>query len=151
MIIYLPWTPNPKGTPTFVLDAEVTVGWRVPLPGSGYPSAVLGRMTRAVAVVPECWFLHVAERVRGCVRLKQLTVAQATQFFTDLPSFAIWVDNETMLRGWSDTFSLARTHNIAVDAAAYLELALRLNLPLATTDATLLRAASAAGVPIFTP
>jgi predicted nucleic acid-binding protein len=32
-----------------------------------------------------------------------------------------------------------------------LELARRLNLPLATTDATLTRAASAAGVAIFTP
>ena len=151
MIVFLPWTPNPRGTPTFVLDAEVTVAWRVPARGTSYPSGVLGRMTRAIAVVPECWFLHVAERVRGCVRKKQLTAPQASQFFTDLQAFAIWVDNETPFRAWGDTFDLARAHRISADSAAYLELALRMNLPLATTDATLSRVAPAAGVSVFTP
>jgi predicted nucleic acid-binding protein len=151
MIIFLPWAPNPKGTPTFVLDAEVTVAWRVLIPGNSYPSGVLGRMIRAIAVVPEYWFLDVAERVKHCVRSNRLSVPQAAQFFIDLQSFAIWIDNETSLRAWSDTFDLACAHNIDSGAAAYLELALRLNLPLATTDATLSRAASAAGVSIFTP
>jgi predicted nucleic acid-binding protein len=151
MILFVPWMPNPKGNPTFVLDAEVTIGWRVLQPRVWYPSSVLGRMTRSIAVVPECWFLHLAERVKGCVRSNQLTVPEAAQFFIDLRSFAIWVDDETLLRAWSNTFDLARTHNISTDDAAYLELALRMKLPLATIDIALTRAASAAGVPIFTP
>jgi predicted nucleic acid-binding protein len=151
MIALLPWLPNPNGTPTFVLDPGVTVAWRVPLSGTTYPSTVLGRMTRAIAAVPECWLLDIAERVRACVRKKQLSLPQANQFFTDIQSFAIWVDDETPLRAWEDTFQLARKHKLATGIAAYLELALRINLPFATIDATLLRAASAAGVSVFTP
>src|SRR5262245_36598529 len=41
MILFLPWTPNPKGTPTFVLGADVAVAWRVIVPGNSYPSDVL--------------------------------------------------------------------------------------------------------------
>jgi predicted nucleic acid-binding protein len=151
MIPFVPWGPNPRGTPTFVLDAEVAVRWRVPAPRVWYPSAVLSRMTRAIAAVPECWFLNVADRVAACVRSKQLTATEASLLFTGLQSFAIWVDDETLLRAWGDTFDLARAHDISLDDAAYRELALRLNLPLATIDATLARAAGAAGATIFTP
>jgi hypothetical protein len=122
MILFLPWTPNPKGTPTFVLGADVTVAWRVLIPRNSYPSDVLRRMPRSIAVVPGCWFLDVAERVRACVRKKQLTVAEASQFFAGLQQFPIWVDDETPLRAWSEAFDLARTHRISVDNAAYLEL-----------------------------
>ncbi len=146
-----PWLSNPSGTPTFVLGADVAVAWRVLIPGNSYPSGVLGRMNRSTAAVPECWVLDVAERVRACVRKKQLSLSQANQFFADIQSFAIWVDDETLFRAWGDAFELARRHRIDTGLAAYLELAVRLNLPLATTDATLLRAAPAAGVPVFTP
>lgn len=47
--------------------------------------------------------------------------------------------------------ALARTHALPVSRAAYLELAARRGLPLATTDAALTRAAAAAGVSLFTP
>ena len=151
MILFLPWTPNPKGTPTFVLGADVVVAWRVLIPGNSYPSGVLGKFPRSIAVVPGCWFLDVADLLRGHVRTKHLSAADATQFLTGLQSFTIWVDDETPLRAWGETFELARRHRIDTADAAYLELALRLKLPLATTDATLTRAATAAGVPIFTP
>ncbi len=151
MIFYLPYTPNPKGMPSFVLGADVTVAWRVLVPGVTYPSDVLGRMTRAIAAVPGCWFLDVAELLRGAIRTKRVTVGDAESFLTGLQSFAIWVDDETPLRAWGEAFELARRHRIPTGTAAYLELALRLNLPLATTDATLTRVAAAAGVTIFTP
>lgn len=151
MIIFLPWAPNLKGTPTFVLGADVTVAWRVLIPRNSYPSDVLRRMPHSIAVVPECWFLDVAELLRGHVRTNRLSVADVTQFLTGLQSFAIWIDDETPLRAWGDTFELARQHSIDAGTAAYLELSLRLNLPLATTDATLLRVAPAAGPAIFTP
>jgi predicted nucleic acid-binding protein len=151
MIFSLPYTPNPKGTPVFVLGVDVTVAWRVLVPGVTYPSEVLGRMTHAIAAVPGSWFLDVAELLRSAIRTKRLTVADAENFLMGLQSFAIWVDDETPLRAWAETFELARRHRISTGAAAYLELALRLNLPIATTDATLTRVATAAGAPVFTP
>ena len=69
----------------------------------------------------------------------------------DLTRFRIRVDPSTPAYAWADTLTLARAHSVPVDDAAYLELALRRKLPLATTDATLTAAATAAGVPILTP
>ncbi|MCE9565661.1 MAG: type II toxin-antitoxin system VapC family toxin [Planctomycetes bacterium] len=54
-------------------------------------------------------------------------------------------------RAWSHILPLARAYSLPVYDAAYLELALRLKLPLATIDPNLTRTAANVGVPIFTP
>ena len=68
-----------------------------------------------------------------------------------LQSLPISVDDETALRAWPDTLSLARLHELTVYDAAYLELAVRLGLPLASLDTQLKEAAAAAGVPAYEP
>ena len=52
---------------------------------------------------------------------------------------------------WTQTLAMARLHQLSAYDAAYLELALRQSLPLATLDASLKRAAEAAGVPLYEP
>jgi predicted nucleic acid-binding protein len=47
--------------------------------------------------------------------------------------------------------SLARLHSLSAYDAAYLELALRRNLPLASLDDRLKEAAKAVGVPLHKP
>jgi predicted nucleic acid-binding protein len=61
------------------------------------------------------------------------------------------VDEQTAARAWRETLSLARTYQLSVYDAAYLELASRRGLPLATLDGKLKPAAAAVGVPLFTP
>lgn len=151
MIIYLPWLPNPSGAPTFVLDTSVTSAWRIPAYRNIYPNRVMTRIIRSIAVVPENWALDVAEQMRLAVTAGKITDLEATRFLTGLWSLQIWIDNETPLRVSSDIFALANSHNITIGEAAFLELAIRLGLPLATIDPTLTRAANAAGVSIFTP
>jgi predicted nucleic acid-binding protein len=63
----------------------------------------------------------------------------------------IYLDADGPHRAWPEVLDLARSHGITVRDAADLDLALRLNLPLATSDPQLTQAAGAAGVPIFTP
>ena len=53
----------------------------------------------------------------------------------------IQVDSETDGEVWSSTLSVAIRHQLTTYDAAYLELALRRELPLATLDADLRRAA----------
>jgi predicted nucleic acid-binding protein len=48
-----------------------------------------------------------------------------------------------------DSLHLARRHKLSAFDAAYLELALRTGLALATLDASLAKAAAAGGVAIF--
>jgi predicted nucleic acid-binding protein len=83
-------------------------------------------------------------------RRKRGTEAQATTFLARLEPLPI-IDNETDARAWSETIRLARAHTLSVYDAAYLEVAMRIGLPLASLDDQLKAAAMAVGVPLFTP
>jgi predicted nucleic acid-binding protein len=68
-----------------------------------------------------------------------------------MASFNVRIDDRHPALLWPDVMAGSRSRRLSTFDAAYLELALRLGLPLATIDAKLTRAAAAAGVPIFTP
>ena len=68
-----------------------------------------------------------------------------------LASLRIKVDEETPAQAWTDTLKLARSQNLSAYDAAYLELAQRLGLPLATLDSRLKDAADAVGIPPYVP
>lgn len=130
--------------PGFVLDASVALAWA--LPGetrAPEASALLDRLAEQAALVPTLWRLEVgnalltAER-RG--RLRPEHVAAAWRLLGELP---IELDTETHARAWGATAELARRHGLTLYDAAYLELAARRGLPLATFDAPLARAAAA--------
>ena len=84
-------------------------------------------------------------------RRQRSTEAQATQWLTCLGFLPIAVDEESNDRAWGEVLSLARAHRLSAYDAAYLELALRRGLPLATLDDKLKAAASAVGVLAFAP
>lgn len=69
-------------------------------------------------------------------------------FLALLQILPITVDDETALRAWQDTLRLARLHDLTVYDAAYLELAVRLDLPLASLDDRLKAAIAYANVSI---
>jgi predicted nucleic acid-binding protein len=82
-------------------------------------------------------------------RRKRSTPAQAATWLGILETFPILIDGETASRAWSDTLSLARAQKLSAYDAAYLELAMRLGLPLATLDDQLRAAAAAVGAALF--
>jgi predicted nucleic acid-binding protein len=82
-------------------------------------------------------------------RRQRSTEAQAAKWLTYLGFLPIAVDDETNDRAWGEVLSLARAHRLSAYNAAYLELALRRGLPLATLDDKLKAAASAGGVQAF--
>ena len=61
------------------------------------------------------------------------------------------VDPLTEIQAWTETINIARQHRLSAYDAAYLEIALRSGLPIATLDAPLKAAASVAGVSIYQP
>ncbi len=79
------------------------------------------------------------------------TAADIATWLGFLAALPIHTDPETTGRAWSDTLSLARTYNLSVYDASYLELSIRRNLPLAALDGKLKDAATAAGVMLYTP
>jgi predicted nucleic acid-binding protein len=79
-------------------------------------------------------------------RRKRCTPADSAHFMGILSSLAIEVDRETGSRAFSEALALSRTHALTQYDAAYLELAMRNKIPLATLDAELRKAAKKVGV-----
>jgi len=141
---------------TLVLDASVTMSW---LLGDARPSdrayvaAVLAAMRnpRAHADVPVTWSLEVANVLARAEARSIINEAQGEAFLAMLSNLPIRADAATFSRAMTDTLHLARRYRLSVYDASYLELALRIGLPLATLDANLTKAARKAGVKRFNP
>jgi predicted nucleic acid-binding protein len=136
---------------TFVLDCSITLAWFFEDETDAYADAVRDSLASASALVPSLWQLEVANALVVGERRKRTTEAKATAFLTLLKSLPITADDETATRAWQETLHLARAQNLSAYDAAYLELAVRLGLPLATLDEPLKAAAKAVGVPEYRP
>jgi len=101
------------------------------------------------AVVPELWRIEVANTLNVGIRRSRINKTHRQDILADLESLPISVDAETRIYTWSRTLELADLHRLTVYDATYLELALRLSLPLATLDDDLRQAAQQEGVPLL--
>lgn len=140
-----------QGEADFVLDSSVALAWYFQDEADAYADAVAARFRAARALVPLIWPLEVANAVLMGERRQRSTEAQAARWLGYLASLPIAVDDLTNDQAWSEVLRLGRAHRLSAYDAAYLELALRRNLPLATLDEGLQAAAGAAGVSVFSP
>ncbi len=132
----------------FVVDASIAACWLLPDERHPNADAALRRIAHDPSVVPSLWWfelrnmLIVNER-RG--RLDSAKTAQALRLLRGLPiTIDMEVEEEALMR-------LARTHRLTAYDAAYLELAQRNGVPLATLDSALAIAARAEAVPLIEP
>lgn len=137
---------------SLVLDNSVTMRWCF---GDGsrtdlaYADAVMDTLLTARATVPAICGLEVANVLARAERQRTITEEHAAEFITRLAALDIETDPETSRRALGATLYLARQHNLSAYDAAYLELALRRHLPLATLDADLRQATADAGGEVF--
>ena len=106
-------------------------------------------MVQSRAIVPGLWPLEVANSVVIGERRGRSTRAQAATWLSVLCAFPILVDDEMSVRAWGDTLNIARAQNLSAFDAAYLEVAMRRGLPIATLDDELKTAALVVGVSLF--
>jgi len=132
-----------------VVDASVVLAWCFPDERSEFAYRILDLLEETPAVVPSLWFVEVANAVLVGERRKRLKSADAARFLKLLQSLMVETDSQTAGRALTDTLALARTWNLSAYDAAYLELAMREGLPLATLDDKLRTAARAAGVEVL--
>jgi predicted nucleic acid-binding protein len=120
----------------FVLDAS-------------YSRAILEYTEEADAIVPEIWPFEIANGIFVAhSKRKRITEVDIYEYIQLLESLPIRVRHGHWLRNIA-LESLARKHDLAAYDVAYLDLALRENLPLATSDNELTRAARAEGVALI--
>ncbi|MDP3540417.1 MAG: type II toxin-antitoxin system VapC family toxin [Azonexus sp.] len=137
---------------SFVLDASVALLWLVPESnpaGVDYAGVVLKSLKESQVIAPSLLALEVANVVAKLEAKGIVTEADSQRFISLLGRLNIVTDQATAAHALGDTLNLARRYKLSAYDAAYLELALRAGLPLATLDANLAKAATTAGVPIF--
>ncbi len=116
---------------------------------SPYSEALLARLeVDEEALVPSLWPLEVANALVKAKQRGRVTETQIAGFVEDLREFAIRIDALDMDRALTEVRFLADQYQLTSYDAAYLELAMRTGVPLATLDERLRQAAHAAGVPL---
>jgi predicted nucleic acid-binding protein len=133
----------------FVLDASVALAWCFEDENTPSARQILARLTAEVASVPATWPIEVANVLALAERRQRITPADSAEFIAKLEDVAILVDGETSSRAFGRVLDLAREERLTSYDAAYLELAMRLGVPLASKDADLCNAAQRLGVSVL--
>ncbi|MBW2067049.1 MAG: type II toxin-antitoxin system VapC family toxin [Deltaproteobacteria bacterium] len=133
----------------FVLDASVVLSWAFEDQITPHADAALEELAEGKAWVPMIWALEVGNALLVAERRGRLSAAEVVRFLTLLRQLAIEVEVETTERMFSEVLVLAREQGLSTYDASYLDLAMRLGLPLATRDKGLQKAAARCGVELF--
>jgi predicted nucleic acid-binding protein len=130
---------------SLVLDSSATLAWIYSEEMTDAIRAVFDQVADAGAVVPALWRLEVANSLTVAVRRNRIDVEFRRAALADLALLDIVTDQHTDSQAWAETLQLADRYRLTLYDAAYLELARRRKLPLATLDQELLVAAHATG------
>lgn len=136
---------------SFVLDASVALSWCFEDGTNEYADRVLEALKEAEAIVPQLWALEVAQGLLVAERRRRIDAAKADGFIRMLLALPIAVDPGSRSGPLREVWQLARARHLSVYDAAYLDLAVRHALPLATRDERLGTAAHSEGVGRFRP
>jgi predicted nucleic acid-binding protein len=130
----------------FVIDASTVLAWCFEEDSSGTTDAVIDLVAAKGAAVPSLWSLEVANALVLAERRGRIMPAESAAFVAMIEEMPIEVDRATHARALRETIALARQLKLTAYDAAYLELAMRLNIPLVTGDNALRKAAQRQGV-----
>lgn len=132
-----------------VIDASLTLTWYFDDEATEAADAVLDRVSEAGALVPALWRLEVANAFQSAIRRKRITALYRDESLTELAGMPIAVDADTDAYAWTTTLRLAERFGLTLYDAAYLELAQRRSLPLATLDKALREAAASLNIALL--
>jgi predicted nucleic acid-binding protein len=134
---------------TLVLDSSATLAWIY----SDETTAAIRHIFEAVAddgaIVPTLWRLEIANSLTVAMRRGRINANFRRAALADLALLDITTDEDTDTHAWGETLKLADRFRLTVYDAAYLELAHRRTLPVATLDTELAAAAKALDVQVL--
>ncbi len=132
----------------FVLDASVALSWFIDMPVEPYAAQVRDRVRRGDrAVVPLLWELEFANGVLMAERRRIIDATIGDEALAEMERLRrTGLEMDSAAPPIRDVLEVSRNYQLTVYDAAYLELARRESLPLATLDKALRTAAGKAGV-----
>jgi len=128
----------------FVIDNSVVCGWFLSNQATPYTEVVAQRLLDDTAFAPGLWPLELANVLRTACKRGAIVAQRAQEISAEINTRPITID--TAPSSPSALLALALRFDLTSYDAAYLELALRLQLPIATQDDALMQATMAAGV-----
>lgn len=135
--------------PALVLDSSIAAAWCFPEERTDYTNAILKAIaTPLEAIAPRLWAYEVRNAVMMGLRRKRITRADALEFLESITGLPIRLADPV---SYDEVFHLANHHALTVYDAAYLDLAIREGLPLASLDKALCKAALISKVVLFQP
>lgn len=138
----------------FVLDASAALPWCFRDEETDYTRALQAELADAEIVVPPIWPSEIVNALVMAERRGRIDAADIRRFLADLESIDLVIEGGGIDHAFRHALPLAQRYGklkLTAYDAAYLDLASRLGIPLATLDAVLIRAAAAEGVPLFRP
>ena len=133
----------------FVLDSSIALCWCFDNEATEGTRQLLEHLQADTAAVPNLWHIEIANVLTLAERRRRITAAETAQFIALLEALEIDVDEETWSRALVRILDLAREERLTAYDAAYLELAMRLGVPLASKDGDLCDAAERLGVSVL--
>ena len=136
----------------FVLDNSVSMRWLLESNKKSdqvYAESVLKSLIDSEALIPNLWHLEASNVLLGAEKRKEVGTGEVERFISQLENLPLRVDASTYQQSLNRIMVLARSYKLSSYDAAYLELALREGLPLATLDRGMIKAARKAGVDIY--
>jgi predicted nucleic acid-binding protein len=133
----------------FVVDASLTLSWCFADEATPYSRAVLASLESTYAVVPALWPFEVANVLALAERKQRITQEGIAEFLETLRRLPIQVERREALWLCQAILPLVRQHRLSAYDAAYLELAKRERLGLATLDHALQHASRVVGVAVL--
>lgn len=138
-------------THQFVLDASVALAWCFEDETSAYADKVLNCLELGRALVPPVWPLEVGNVLLAAERRRRIRRSEGARFLMLLGRLPIVVDRGLPDRSFQEIMELGRETDLSTYDASYLDLAMKMGIPLATQDAKLAKAARKCGAPLFVP
>ena len=132
----------------FVLDCSVTMAWLFSDEATEATDRLRESLVETRAFVPSLWPVEVGNVLLVATRRSRIHASEWPQIRASLSALPIEVDPVSMSRTWGASLELAHAYSLSVYDAMYLELAVRLRLPLVTLDHALRKAGRAAGIDV---
>lgn len=132
-----------------VIDASIVIAALAPDEASLDAMATIDPFMLGGGHAPALWMFEIANPLYWKVRRGTLSRALADEVMRSAYRMQLMFDQRTPLEVERDIVPISRKHGLSVYDAAYLELSLRLRLPLASIDKELVQAARAEGVTVL--
>lgn len=126
---------------SLVIDAALTMTWYFEDEATACADEILGRLSDVGAWVPSTWRLEVANAFALAVKHRRVDAVYRDASLNELSLLPITIDTETSTYAWSTTLRIAERFSLTTYDAAYLELAQRRSLPLASANSAMRAAA----------